>query len=55
MKLEPNMGRTYRVFCVFMGAVLIIVPFALTMPSWVRIVVPILGVIGVATGLTGGA
>ncbi len=53
MRLEPNMGRTFRVFYVALGVVLIIIPFALTVPSWVRIAVPILGILSIATGLTG--
>ena len=53
MKLEPNVGKAYRVFCIVVGVALCAIPFLLSVPTWVKVAVPILGILGVATGLTG--
>ncbi len=53
MRLEPNVGKAYRVFCIVVGVALCAIPFLLSMPTWVIVTVPILGILSVATGLTG--
>lgn len=53
MKLDPNVGKAYRVFCIVVGVALCAIPFLLSAPTWVKVAVPILGILGVATGLTG--
>ena len=53
MKLEPNVGKTYRVSCIVVGVALCAVPFLLSVPIWVKVAVPILGIVSIATGLTG--
>ncbi len=53
MKLEPNVGTAYRVFCIVVGVALCASPFLLSVPTWVKVAVPILGILSVATGLTG--
>jgi hypothetical protein len=53
MKLEPNVGKGYRVYCIVVGVALCIAPFLLTVPTWVKVAVPILGIFSLATGLAG--
>ncbi len=53
MKLKPNVGKAYRVFCVVVGVALCAIPFLASVPTWVKVVVPILAILCVATGLTG--
>ncbi len=53
MKIEPNVGNAYRILCVVVGVVLIAVPFALSLAGWIKVVVPVLGVLSIATGATG--
>ena len=53
MKLEPNVGKAYRVLCIVVGVALCAVPLLLSVPTWVKVAVPILGIVSVATGLTG--
>ena len=53
MKIEPNVGKAYRILCVVVGLVLIAVPFALSLAGWIKVVVPVLGVLSIATGVTG--
>lgn len=53
MKLEPNVGKAYRVFCLVVGVALCAIPFLLPVPTWVKVAVPILGIVSVGVGLTG--
>ncbi len=53
VKMTPNLGPTFRVVYALLGAVLIAVPFVAGTPGWTRIVVPILGVLSIATAATG--
>ena len=53
MKVEPNVGKAYRVFCIVVGVALCAIPFLLPLPAWVKVAVPILGIVSIATGLTG--
>ncbi len=52
MKLEPNVGKAYRVFCIVVGVALCAIPFLLSVPTWVKVAVPILGILSVGTGLS---
>ncbi len=53
MKIEPNLSNAYRILYVVMGSVMIAIPFALALGGWIRVVVPILGLLSIATGATG--
>ena len=53
MKLEPIVGKAYRVFCIVVGVALCAIPFLLSVPIWVKVVLPILGIVSICTGLTG--
>lgn len=53
MKFEPNMSKGYRVYCIVVGVALCAIPFLLTVPTWVEVAVPILGILSLATGAIG--
>jgi hypothetical protein len=53
VKITPNLGPTYRVLYAVFGAVLVAAPFVAVVPTWVRIVVPILGVLSIASAAVG--
>lgn len=53
MKIEPNVGRLYRILCVVVGLILIGIPFTMSMEGWLQVVAPVLGVLSLVTGVTG--
>ncbi len=53
MKIEKNVGNAYRILCVVSGVALCTIPFLLSVPTWVKVAVPILGILSIVTGLTG--
>ena len=53
MKVEPNISTVWRVACVVGGVARIVGPFLVSLGGWERVVLPILGVLSIATGATG--
>ena len=53
MKFQPNLSNALRVVYVVIGAALIAGPFLITVGTWERVILPILGLMAVASGATG--
>lgn len=53
VNITPNLGTTFRVLYAVSGAILICIPFVAGTPVWTRVVVPILGVLSIASGAVG--
>ncbi len=53
MKIAVNLSNTSRVFYVIVGVAIAAVPFAFYMEGWMRVLMPILGVVSIAGGATG--
>ncbi len=53
MKIAVNLSNTSRVFYVIVGVAISAAPFAFGMEGWIRVLLPILGVVSIAEGATG--
>ncbi len=53
MKLKPNLSNAYRILFGLVGLVLIGIPFAFSLEGWIRVLLPVLGALSIATGATG--
>jgi hypothetical protein len=53
MKVEPNLSTVWRVAFVVVGAALMVGPFLVSLGGWKWVVLPLLGVLSIATGATG--
>ncbi len=53
MKIAVNLSNTSRVLYVIAGVAIAAAPFAFGMEGWIRVLMPILGVVSFAEGATG--
>ncbi len=53
MKIEPNIGKAWRVGYVIVGLALVAAPFVMNFGGWEAIAAPIVGVVTAATGGVG--
>ncbi len=49
----PNLSRPMRIGYVVLGVALAASPLAISMEGWMQVVIPLLGVLAIATGATG--
>ena len=53
MKIARNIGKPIRIVYVVIGLALLVIPFAMGMEGWIRIVFPVLGGVLTVTGALG--
>ena len=53
MKIARNIGKPMRIGYVVIGLALLVIPFAMGMEGWIRIVFPVLGGVSTVTGALG--
>ncbi len=53
MRITPNMTPTWRVLYAVLGLGLIVVPFVAPLAGWMRVVLPIFGVLALVAGGSG--
>jgi hypothetical protein len=53
MKITPNLSKKARMFYVLVGLALAVGPFMAGLEGWLRVAVPILGLVSIAGGASG--
>lgn len=51
--MKPNIGKPLRTIYVILGILLVLVPLAGSLPTWMRITAPIIGLSALFAGGTG--